>query len=145
MVDDLYQLNTIKGADMQEPREVKRAVYKGFTYKILDLGRHPTAYVEIPKGHILFNVGYGDIRIAVHGGLTYSGSEKGKGYWIGWDYAHFDDFYNMPEGMMSHVLKGKKWTVAEIEADCKSVIDQVLKIKKFRKNEYYYAVKESEY
>jgi len=92
--------------------EIKRDVYKGFTYKILDMGTHPCAYVQIPKDHMLYNVGYDSIRIDVHGGLTYAGLGKGKEegeYWIGWDYAHLGDYYDHDK--ITTVSGDKKWTI----------------------------------
>ena len=56
-------------------------------------------YVGIPKGHRFWGIGYEDshvelseIKVDVHGGLTYS-AEGDDGYWyFGFDTAHMDDF-----------------------------------------------------
>lgn len=101
--------------------------YKGYTFYILSLGTHPTAYVEIPKHHCVYKKEYFDIyEIDVHGELTYSESylwlpnEKLENSWfIGWDYNHYDDYNSMLN------LGGKKWTTKEIFNDVKSVIEQL--------------------
>lgn len=49
-----------------------------------------------------------------------------KGWFIGWDYAHYSDFagyeLEMPVYMRTN---GKRWTTAEIVEECKQVIDQI--------------------
>lgn len=101
-------------------------IYKDYHYYILNLGTHPTAYVEIPEGHKLWGVEYSNIKdIDVHGGLTYSSKQlmhiKSNNWFIGWDYAHWNDY-------MVGINEGKKWTTEEIIEDCKSVIEQVIKL-----------------
>ena len=66
----------------------------GLLYYILNLGTHPTAYIKMPK-----NIDIDENEIDVHGGVTYSedhlwinDNEKLDGKFIGWDYAHYDDY-----------------------------------------------------
>ena len=110
--------------------------YLGFKYYILNLGTHPTAYVEIPKVHKYFGKDYDDIDIDVHGGLTYSDDylyisedKKIKNSWfLGWDYAHAYDycgFYPLDTDFLNEHTK--KWTTEEMIEDCKSVIKQLSK------------------
>ena len=70
--------------------------YLGYQFYILNLGTHPTAYVEIPETSTLYEKGYSEIDIEVHGGLTYSSYEladiKDNSWFIGWDYAHLGDY-----------------------------------------------------
>ena len=107
-------------------KELLRGEYRGFEYRIMDLGTHPTAYVKIPKGHPLYKKDWEKIEnIEVHGGLTYGrnylmgGNGKLDGWWIGWDYAHYRDHMGYdPETV------GKRWTTEEILRDVTSVIDQ---------------------
>ena len=113
-------------------------VYNGFQYWILNLGSHPTAYVEIPKDHVYFGKQFDDIPVYCHYGLTYSRDyltfhEYSLKYkclvktritntWvIGWDYAHSGDYYASVVGSMD----GKKWTTREIFEEVKSVINQL--------------------
>lgn len=111
-------------------KELLRGMYRGFEYRILDLGTHPTAYVKIPKGHPFYKKDYEKVdAIEVHGGLTYSRNylycegTNLDGWWIGWDYAHYGDHtgYDGPEPLHPWI---KKWTTEEILHDVKSVIDQ---------------------
>lgn len=108
--------------------------YLGFKYYILNLGTHPTAYVEIPKQHKYFCKDYDDIDIYAHGGLTYSNDwlmvskdKKIENSWfLGWDYAHCDDycgFYLFDTDFLNEHTK--KWTTEEMIKDCKSVIEQL--------------------
>ena len=114
--------------------------YKGYHYYILNLGTHPTAYVEIPKGNKLFSKNYNeiyedDIDIEVHGGLTYSrnflfldkDTKKDNSWFIGWDYAHYNDYCGYDELYPQFATGGYKWTTEEIIEECKSVIEQIIK------------------
>ena len=99
-----------------------------YNFLILNLGSHPTAYVEIPSNHCCYNLkSYDDFGIDVHGGVTYWSCHPvkrgGKDRWIGWDYAHFDDYIS--GSSPRHCLEGKQWSVDEILEDVKSVINQL--------------------
>ncbi len=110
--------------------------YKNYNYYVLNLGTYPTAYIEIPKENKLYRKSYDEIYkigcdIDVHGGLTYSDNElmgvKSENWFIGWDYAHYDDYCGyeecMPESIRTY---GKKWTTEEIIEECKNAIDQII-------------------
>ena len=110
--------------------------YKNYNYYVLNLGTHPTAYIEIPKENKLYRKSYDEIYkigcdIDVHGGLTYSDNElmgvKSENWFIGWDYAHCGDYCGyeeyMPESIRTY---GKKWTTEEIIEECKNAIDQII-------------------
>lgn len=108
--------------------------YKGYKFYILNLGAFPTAYVEIPKTHKFYMKHYDEIDIDVHGGLTYSedfleiSETKGIGgsWFIGWDYAHFEDYIGFEEIYPSDFRTGsKKWTTQEILQEVFYVIDQL--------------------
>ena len=108
--------------------------YLDHKFVILNLGTHPTAYVEckIPNCN-----GYDDKRlydIQVHCGFTYFGdlSHLNKPYklmYLGWDYAHCGDYagYYMKYPEMC-VLGEKQWTTIEIYEEVKSVIEQLIKV-----------------
>lgn len=98
--------------------------YRKYTYYILNLGTHPTAYVEIPKIHSKRQY---DINVYVHGGITYVGNKLMDidGYFIGWAYAHGGDYLGFFER-----IEGKQWTTEEIVEDCKSVIDQIIELER---------------
>ena len=110
-------------------------IYKGYHFYVLNLGSHPTAYVEIPKTSKLFGKHYDDIDILVHGGLTYSNDElrissnttMANSWFIGWDYAHVGDYMGYEELFPEKIRNGgKKWTTEEIINNCISVIDQLI-------------------
>lgn len=111
----------------------------GYKYYVLNLGIHPTAYVEIPQNSKNYKKNYHDIVIFVHGGLTYSEkylnfeNQTLEGWFIGWDYAHYDDY----NGALDDLIKDnrKKWTTKEIIADVFSVCKQLAIQEKGEQNE----------
>lgn len=103
-------------------------IYKGFHYAIVSLGSHPCAYVELPEHHKYYGKDYDEIPIECHGGLTYSSSDgiasrnsplRRDGFWIGWDYAHLNDYVYR---IFDH---GKRWSTEEILVEVMYVIDQL--------------------
>lgn len=91
-------------------------------------GRHPTAYLRVPKGMFLWGRPYdyaGDF-LLVHGGLTY-GEDHLEGvpndddsWFFGWDYGHAGDFAgyylrNPDDYLATH---SKKWSIDEIVKEC---------------------------
>lgn len=54
-------------------------------------------YVGVPVGHVWHNVGYDDINVSVHGGLTYAENinpvtqEEDGLWWVGFDVCHSGD------------------------------------------------------
>lgn len=119
--------------------------FKNYKFYILNLGTHPTAYIEIPRNSELFGKGYDEIYemgldLEVHGGLTYADEsllEDEKSWFIGWDYAHYNDWsgYNVrfPEDIRGD---GKKWTTEEIFNDVCCAIDQILEYRAIDKSKY---------
>ena len=112
--------------------------YKGYKIVIVNLGTHPTAYIGVTKGSILYEVSYDKLSEdgyygIVHGGFTYSNfglSDKYKDIWfIGWDYAHLGDYmgyYLETSGM-------KRWTTKEILKEARKQVDDFLKLKLVKK------------
>ena len=108
-------------------------IYKNYHYLIISYGSHPCAYVRIPKEHKYYKQEYDDIPIEVHGGLTYSGTRWNDAYWIGWDYAHYQDYTPALYEALKNTKQAKqlkKWTTEEIFEDVKSVINQLIKVEK---------------
>jgi len=102
-----------------------------YQYCIVDLGSHPCAYVRIPNGHPFKKISFARIEseIDAHGGITYmnqnqllGGMLPGKGFWIGWDYAHSGDYYG--SGYLATV-GGKRWLVGEIFKEVMYVVKQL--------------------
>jgi hypothetical protein len=52
----------------------------------------PVAYIELPEGHPDIGRSYDDLDPDVNGGLTYA-----RGRVFGWDYAHFDNDFNISQ------------------------------------------------
>lgn len=79
-------------------------------------------YARVPDGHPWAGLGYDDIDVNVHGGLTFA--EDG---WIGFDTMHFGDAWNIPE--LPGPFKGHEgahhWTPEEVEAEAKDLARQV--------------------
>lgn len=127
--------------------------YKGFRCKVVfqQLG-HRCGYVEIPKGHELFEKDYEDIDVQVHGGLTYANhyvapEGETENWWIGFDCAHYMDgrdyetayklYKDHPEVLsslkyMEKVDKmfdtnvGEVRTMEYVEGELKSIVDQII-------------------
>lgn len=116
-------------------------IYDNYRYMIISYGIYPCAYVELPKGHKyygkdIYNLDDLPIKIRCHGGITHS--EDGlfllehkhhrDGYWIGWDYNHYNDYhaYNIDPAKADRIFRcNKKWTTEEILEEVKNVIDQL--------------------
>lgn len=105
-------------------------IYHGCKFAILNLGTHPTAYIECKLDNCN---DYDDVRldeIDVHGGFTFFGvafwNKDDKTAYLGWDYAHNMDYagyeIKFPTSLRSY---GKRWTTAEIYKEVKAVIEQL--------------------
>lgn len=114
-------------------------VYKGREYKVISLGTHPCSYIKIEKSDEWKDLGYDDILVECHGGLTFKGELSGSAdEWLGWDYAHCDDYVGYyEEGCI--LAKGKKWTTEELVSEVKKAIDSLLCLKKFEKSYCYFS------
>ena len=138
IVEILPEENEMKEMIYKKDRKIEilyHGFYKDYEFYIMNLGIHPTAYVNVIDNKLLAMKDYHDIDINVHGGLTYSENklyindkrEKVSGWFIGWDYGHYNDYagyeMNLPEEIRSN---GKKWTTEEIFKDVKNVIEQCI-------------------
>ncbi len=115
-------------------REVLHSgLYQDYKFIILNLGLHPTAYVENKNGFSDFYEANEITNYMPHGGFTYCGQacwdKSDNRNYIGWDYAHCDDFsgyYIAGDGLYETT---KRWTTAEIFEEVKRVIDFLRRIK----------------
>lgn len=117
-------------ATRQAPIILDEGTIDKFNYKIISFGQYPCAYIEIPVTHRYYKVNYDNINIHCHGGLTYGrmglvSCDITTGYWIGWDYAHVDDYFEI--GLSSLSLGTKKWTTKKILEEVKEVIGELKK------------------
>lgn len=96
--------------------------YKGYEYLVLSFGTYPCAYIRADK---LTKKQINYIDKNCHGGITFSKKSMGgylkntEGEWIGWDYAHFNDYID------AYFSYGKKYTTEEIIREIKSIIDKL--------------------
>ena len=124
----------------KKPEVLYSGDYKGHKFAILNLGSHPTAYIENKMAITdcydcrLDNVG-------VHGGFTYCDQgywdeESKKTSWLGWDYAHCDDYH-----YSDTPWDGKQWTTAEIYDEVKSVIEQIIAVEEYNDSSEHKAIR----
>lgn len=69
-----------------------------------------------------------DVDFGCHGGVTYRNESllrrDEKGWWIGWDYAHWGDYIpSLSKGLFDYFRR--KWTTEEVVEECLNVIDAV--------------------
>ena len=94
-------------------RKIKQFTFAGKTYKHRD---------------------YDSIEVDCHGGLTFGDYFRkpfkhwSKGYWIGWDYAHFGDY--MPMLIRESNSESTVWSEKDVVKECESVINQAIKASK---------------
>ena len=127
--------------------------YKGIEFVVLfNSGGWRTAYINV-KNTFLENLDYMkcDNYVDVHGGFTYKDcrlpfehSISENHSWLGWDYAHFEDGYDLVTLEKyfgnSHYLKMKSlsffnsldssvhiYTLLDVISECKKVIIQIKK------------------
>lgn len=91
MQEMIYQENRIP------PVRLADGVYRGVPFYVLSLGTHPCAYVDIaPLGLHEIN----ECDIDCHGGITYHydylATVDHEGNFLGWDYAHYMDYFGGP-------------------------------------------------
>jgi len=123
----------------------KRGEYKGYKYLVVahEMG-HRCGYIKIPRKNKFYGKNYEEIPIAVHGGLTFSKRRGGfgRGWWIGFDCAHFGD--KPDKSIMSEEYKevylkyphlglnkeGQVRNSSYVEKECKSAIKEIIKLNK---------------
>lgn len=108
-------------------------MYRGYRYGAEQFNGHYCAYIEVPPGHPWHGRSYDEVESTTpHGDFTYEGwgippilkhsfRTDDDSFWLGWDYAHFGDYFI--EGLD---ITGKKWTRAEVEAHARAVIDEAI-------------------
>jgi|HubBroStandDraft_1064217.scaffolds.fasta_scaffold03153_5 hypothetical protein len=98
------------------------------------------AYIGVPVAHPLAGEQYDNLPIECHGGLTFAGegaTEKNclppGHFYYGWDYSHCDDaaFYDL---QYRDEMRGKRWTVAEVEGELWMPAYQMKRLMKMAEN-----------
>ena len=118
----------------KNPERVAHGFYRGFHFYVLTMGSHPCAYVDVTETE-LNGKDYESIDIECHYGLTYSrkylNTVDKKGWFIGWDYAHYNDFLTFNELLAKKYgepYRAHKYTLTEIVKECANVIDQIIEL-----------------
>lgn len=131
-IKDLLAMKEMEYSKDRKTELLYKGKYKGYEFYVMNLGTHPTAYVNIPKRHKLYGKHYDIIPIECHWGLTYSSESLEveedvfeKGWFIGWDYSHYRDYMGYYIGDERVELNYKKWTTLEIVKECFEVINQL--------------------
>lgn len=130
-MDRLFELYD-EGVNAPKCETVKAGKHNGFEYFILWYRNHPNAYIKIPKGHPFYEKDHNEIddKGYVHGCFTFSDKNLNKdhgledGWYLGWDYAHAGDYQAFSDGF---IIPERRWSVQEIEDECKLVIDVVIR------------------
>ena len=112
---------------VKKPERVADGLYRGFRFYILTMGSHPCAYIDVGNSEFLAG------GINCHGGITYESTELAtvpeKSYFIGWDYAHYNDFLAFNDRLAKEFgepYRAHKYTLTEIVKECANVIDQII-------------------
>lgn len=100
---------------------------EGYGIAVISMGSHPCGYITFPGIEKVTNYDYfyvyrnndpfNGIYFGAHYGYTFLGELDRwglEGTWIGWDYAHMDDFMYYSERDSSFFNGRKKWTTNEI-------------------------------
>ena len=112
---------------VKEPERVADGFYRGFHFYVLTMGSHPCAYIDVGHSEFLAD------EIDCHGGITYGNvilaTVPEKSYFIGWDYAHNNDFLAFNDRLAKEYgepYRAHKYTLSEIVKECINVIDQII-------------------
>lgn len=96
---------------------IMKVIYESGTF-------HRCGYVTIPEGHNCFGIGYDDIPVEVHGGLTYSEyHDDRKKYTVGFDTAHAGD-----RSSNEHDRDGHFWTLEEMIKETNELAESLNKV-----------------
>lgn len=121
-------MSEIKEMNYDGPKEILyHEEDNGYGIAIMNMGGYPCAYVKFPGIENVESYDYITVfsNIPVHGGFSYLGDRDDwglDGIWLGWDYAHCDDYFDFHGCPVGY---GKKWTTEEILEEARSVIDAV--------------------
>ena len=112
-------MKEMKYKDERIEEVLMEGTYEGFKFFIISCGRFPCCYVAIPPTHKYYKENYDELDVICHGDLFFGGELKGV-WCIGWDYAHYGDYY------AGGTSSGKKWTTEELFDEVKEVIKQLI-------------------
>ena len=127
----------------------RHGTYRDYEWVItFEQDGHRCGYVGIPEGHPLYEKSEEELpNISCHGGITFTGHEKigfsSDDWLIGFDCAHYpmdaidkdgirryfgeNELHNIDSSIMQFRTTGHTWTAEEVEEECKSIINQIIK------------------
>lgn len=121
---------TIYTGKPRDKKILKQGDYKNYHFIIVTYGTHPCAYVKVNGKLKDKDRDFFEDNISCHGCITYYENTHWftdeEELYIGWDYAHVDDCLKI--GKEDFSIKGKKWTVPEIEEEVQGVIEQLVEL-----------------
>ena len=82
-------------------------------------------YITLTKDSSLYGVGYDEININAHGGLTYDGYDENENWVIGFDCSHYGDltpYFLLNED--SFFVSGTYRDMQYVKAQCESMAEQ---------------------
>ncbi len=116
--------------------------YKRYTFFILNMGTHPTAYIKIPKSHPFFQKDYFECNPStdfLENIFTFSGNSLAfnnqldtpvpEGWYLGWDHAHVGDWLGYWSDEENIRQGHRKYTTKEMIEECKLAIIYLIGIK----------------
>lgn len=111
--------------------------FKGVRFLCVNIGDHPCAYIQSTQEFVDRHTDkYGNIPdLEVHGGVDHTGTfermtgmENYDGVWIGWSYGHSGDWTGHMSNEKNTKCGHRKYTTADLIADCKEAIKRYLKM-----------------
>lgn len=113
--------------------------YKCVIKRMMYLGGQLNGYVRIPKASKFYDatkqdMGYDDIPIECHGGLTFTGKledEPEDEFYIGFDTAHFQDYMPFMQFQLSQYFNHEHESetykdINYVRKECRDIVDQLL-------------------
>ena len=84
-------------------------------------------YITLTKDSSLYGVGYDDLDLHAHGGLTYDGYDENENWVIGFDCAHYQDLspYFLLSEEYSFGQRGTYRDMEYVKSECENLAEQV--------------------
>lgn len=84
-------------------------------------------YITLTKDSSLYGVGYDDVDLHAHGGLTYDGYDENENWVIGFDCAHYQDLspYFLLSEEYSFGQRGTYRDMEYVKSECENLAEQV--------------------
>ena len=84
-------------------------------------------YITLTKDSSLYGVGYDDLDLHAHGGLTYDGYDENENWVIGFDCAHYQDLspYFLLSEEYSFGQRGTYRDMEYVKSECENLAEKV--------------------